>query len=892
MLPLTLLLISLGRGLAVTGIWNEQVVCLTVDQCRKKYQSMNTGGGFYVNSWATKGCFMKGSNIFFGTGGTVDQMLETDLNGVQERVWCNEEESFVAPLPEDADPSKEPTDGPTKKPTLNPTDSPTKEPTQNPSKLPTASPVTDSPTKQPTRKPVTDSPTRRPTYKPTTESPTKLPTAKPTTESPTKLPTAKPVTESPTKEPTEKPVTASPTTAKPVTESPTKEPTQKPVTERPTNKPTRKPVTESPTMKATPRPTAKTPTEGPTTKSPTEQPSPKPVTPSPTKKPTPAPTNEPTLKPVTIQTTGQPQVTLVSEQMDRDVTDSPTKKPVINLDTEIAPAVSGRPTPEPSVKTVTDTNANPVSAHWDEFIPGAENTPTKKPVPTPVTGSPTRKPANDNSSILCPPAYDTEKTSYEAGELVEVNEIIFECRKDEVNDQDDVLASYVRYCNIAYWYDALLDEDENAKNLWDKAWAPTTNCHANAQAVTSEEDTVVVSHDANIEVPVSSVTETNSPTMEPTQKPVTHNPTKQPTVKPTTNSPSYTPIFPPTAVPTISDGEYPSSAPFDNASLSIDPTFSPTTTPTIAASIDSDPPSRPPIYVEWEGFSYDYTTPLETAEFDQEDEQQPGGNDDKEKGEPQGGTNIDELESTEEKDYDKEEVEEEEQSRGNDSELGEGDQHESQGDANTDQLESYLPVNQAPEDNSSQGNKLWVLGVVFGVGALLVAIFAFRVRRRINAEAQREVDGAFLGLAPVSSVSVPIKSDQRSSTGEGGDGSTGQNHNFPHGASFPVETFPLPNNSLADSSVAGSSAVASSVAAQSTLAHSTAAGSAAMQSNGSTGARSNGTKPTVSFFSRSSKNPSAAPASAAPSSKALSKISEDGTTSKDADIGKFFFECL
>ena len=37
----------------------------------------------------TKGCFIKGENMYFGSGGTVTEMNESDLDGVQERVWCD-----------------------------------------------------------------------------------------------------------------------------------------------------------------------------------------------------------------------------------------------------------------------------------------------------------------------------------------------------------------------------------------------------------------------------------------------------------------------------------------------------------------------------------------------------------------------------------------------------------------------------------------------------------------------------------------------------------------------------------------------------------------------------------------------------------------------------------
>jgi hypothetical protein len=64
--------------------------CLTADECRDQFLSLNTGGYFYVIDRPYKGCMMKNGNGYFASGGTVEQMSTTYLPGVQERIWCGE----------------------------------------------------------------------------------------------------------------------------------------------------------------------------------------------------------------------------------------------------------------------------------------------------------------------------------------------------------------------------------------------------------------------------------------------------------------------------------------------------------------------------------------------------------------------------------------------------------------------------------------------------------------------------------------------------------------------------------------------------------------------------------------------------------------------------------
>ena len=188
-------------GVPTLGQQSVQIpggVCLTVDQCQRKFSSMSTGGEFIVGEFPTKGCFSKNINIYFGTGSTTEEELaETELPGTQERIWC---------------------------------DGATEVPTTNPSVLR----VTDSPSTQPTRMPVvlTASPSIQPTTgMPVTASPTKQLNSMPVTESPTS--TSSSVLEEGTAPPSQLPINStsptlhsiippsvSPTTVSPITMAP------------------------------------------------------------------------------------------------------------------------------------------------------------------------------------------------------------------------------------------------------------------------------------------------------------------------------------------------------------------------------------------------------------------------------------------------------------------------------------------------------------------------------------------------------------------------------------------------------------------------------------------------------------------------------------------------
>jgi hypothetical protein len=103
MLCLTLLVAShVNGGSTKTRFLQRQlgsVVC-TEELCRQRYTNLNNAGTltgyFYSNDdIPTKGCFIKGDSMFFGTGGTSAEMNDSDLEGAKTRVWCDATSSNV-----------------------------------------------------------------------------------------------------------------------------------------------------------------------------------------------------------------------------------------------------------------------------------------------------------------------------------------------------------------------------------------------------------------------------------------------------------------------------------------------------------------------------------------------------------------------------------------------------------------------------------------------------------------------------------------------------------------------------------------------------------------------------------------------------------------------------
>ena len=97
MLCLTLLLATQFSGGSAQSHFLRRhlgTVPCTEEQCRNRFTTMKvagvlTGSFFSYGDIPTKGCFIKGESMYFGTGGTDAEINDSDLDGVQERVWCD-----------------------------------------------------------------------------------------------------------------------------------------------------------------------------------------------------------------------------------------------------------------------------------------------------------------------------------------------------------------------------------------------------------------------------------------------------------------------------------------------------------------------------------------------------------------------------------------------------------------------------------------------------------------------------------------------------------------------------------------------------------------------------------------------------------------------------------
>jgi len=66
------------------------MACLTEEDCDEKRQEMGIETLYSDANYVTKGCFTKNGKSFFSTG-SIDDMSEADLPGIQERIWCSKE---------------------------------------------------------------------------------------------------------------------------------------------------------------------------------------------------------------------------------------------------------------------------------------------------------------------------------------------------------------------------------------------------------------------------------------------------------------------------------------------------------------------------------------------------------------------------------------------------------------------------------------------------------------------------------------------------------------------------------------------------------------------------------------------------------------------------------
>ena len=166
------------------------------------------------------------------------------------------------------------------------------------------------------------------------------------------------------------------------------------------------------------------------------------------------------------------------------------------------------------------------------------------------SSSPNRQPTSSPSSLnqlpYCPEHYRSNKT-YEAGDFISVTNKrlnqhgIFQCSTEP---------GFAMYCNVDVWDDALLEENENALEMWNNAWIPISECQ--------------VSRLGPGEITIE-------PTRQISTSPTTHEPSNRPTIRPS-YSPSSSPSLPPTPEPS----KQPSSPPTKLTTLE------PSTQPTLS----------------------------------------------------------------------------------------------------------------------------------------------------------------------------------------------------------------------------------------------------------------------------------------------------------------------
>ena len=69
----------------------DNTICQTESACRQKFNTLQTGGSFYIDvKDGAFGCFMKGENAFWGSGGSVNDISTANLPGEQTRLYCND----------------------------------------------------------------------------------------------------------------------------------------------------------------------------------------------------------------------------------------------------------------------------------------------------------------------------------------------------------------------------------------------------------------------------------------------------------------------------------------------------------------------------------------------------------------------------------------------------------------------------------------------------------------------------------------------------------------------------------------------------------------------------------------------------------------------------------
>jgi len=70
---------------------DNNTICQNESSCRRKFNTLNTGGSFYIDvKDGAFGCFTKQNNGFWGSGGSANEISTANLPGEQTRLYCND----------------------------------------------------------------------------------------------------------------------------------------------------------------------------------------------------------------------------------------------------------------------------------------------------------------------------------------------------------------------------------------------------------------------------------------------------------------------------------------------------------------------------------------------------------------------------------------------------------------------------------------------------------------------------------------------------------------------------------------------------------------------------------------------------------------------------------
>ena len=73
---------------------SNNTICQSEAACRTKFNTLNTGGLFYVDVKDGQfGCVLKNTNGFWNSGGTIEEQSTNELPGSQERLYCGDDDN-------------------------------------------------------------------------------------------------------------------------------------------------------------------------------------------------------------------------------------------------------------------------------------------------------------------------------------------------------------------------------------------------------------------------------------------------------------------------------------------------------------------------------------------------------------------------------------------------------------------------------------------------------------------------------------------------------------------------------------------------------------------------------------------------------------------------------